>query len=60
MTSSKMQIVDYDDDESTFEDGPIGDELLRIRMLSNDIRQSPIEDTHIAVEDDQEGKNSIH
>ena len=31
------------------------DEFLRIRMLSNDIRQSPIEDVHILAEDEQEG-----
>ena len=31
------------------------DEFLRIRMLSNDIGQSPIEDVHILTEDDQEG-----
>jgi len=31
------------------------DEFLRIRMLSNDIRQSPIEDVHILTEDEQEG-----
>jgi len=30
------------------------DEFLRIRMLSNDIRQSPIEDVHILTEDEQE------
>ena len=35
--------------------GSSEDEFLRIRLLSNDIRQSPIEDVHILTEDDQEG-----
>ncbi|XP_065064190.1 uncharacterized protein LOC135690531 isoform X2 [Rhopilema esculentum] len=33
---------------------PVEDELLRIRMLSNDISQSPIEELRIVTEDDQE------
>ena len=44
---------DNQDDETVKES--CEEEFLRIRMLSNDIGQSPIEDVHILTEDDQEG-----
>lgn len=34
----------------------IEDEFLRICMLSNDIRRSPIDDMSLLTEDDQESK----
>ena len=52
-SSTVLQNCDNQIDEFVKENSE--DEFLRIRMLSNDIRQSPIEDVHIITEDDQEG-----
>ena len=47
-------MLDHDDSHESNDE-----EMLRIRMLSNDIRQSPIDEARVVGEDEHEGEQDV-